>query len=124
VNCPKCNGHLEVVRQDTIEIDRCTNCGGLWFDMLEMERLRKVKGAKTVDSGDASVGAEKNKVGDILCPRDKARMIRMVDLEQYHIWYESCPVCYGKWLDAGEFRDLVDETIFDLFKRLFARERA
>ena len=124
MNCPKCDGQLVLVRQETIEIDRCNQCGGLWFDMLEAERLRKTKHAASVDTGDADVGDAKNEIGNIECPRDKARMIRMVDMQQYHIWYESCPVCYGKWFDAGEFRDLVDETVFDIFKRLFTRERA
>jgi hypothetical protein len=50
-------------------------------------------------------------------------MLRMVDVEQHHIWYESCAVCYGKWFDAGEFKDLQEESIVDFFRDLFTRER-
>jgi hypothetical protein len=92
--------------------------------MLEADRLRKAAGsAQRVDVGDASVGEAHNQQGKIECPRCHTLMIRMVELRQHHIWYESCAVCYGKWFDAGEFKDLQDESVFDFFRDLFARER-
>jgi len=106
------------------EVDRCEQCGGLWFDNMEVDRLLKVKGsAKSIDTGDAKVGAKQNAQGKIDCPRCHGPMIRMVDLEQHHIWYESCTVCYGKFFDAGEFKDLQQESIMDFFRDLFMRER-
>ncbi len=124
MECPKCGGELYPVAQDNIEIDRCRKCGGMWFDMLEVDRLRKVKGsAKALDVGDEASGEELNQQGKIDCPRCHTQMIRMVDLQQHHIWYESCSVCYGKWFDAGEFKDLQEASIFDFFRDLFARER-
>jgi uncharacterized protein len=124
VKCPKCGGELVAVSQDGIEVDRCAQCGGMWFDRLEADRLLKEKGsAKAVDIGDAKVGEEKNEQGKIECPRCHTLMIRMVDLEQHHIWYESCTVCYGKWFDAGEFQDLQQETVVDFFRDLFTKER-
>lgn len=124
MDCPKCEGKLHVVVQDGIEVDRCAQCGGMWFDRLEADRLVKSKGsAKSVDTGDAKVGEAQNQLGKIECPRCQTQMIRMVDLEQHHIWYESCTVCYGKWFDAGEFQDLQEESVVDFFRGLFARER-
>lgn len=124
MKCPKCGGELQPVVQDNIEIDRCNGCGGLWFDRLEADRLRKVKGsAEAVDVGSDVVGEQHNEQGKIDCPRCHTQMIRMVDIRQHHIWYESCTVCYGKWFDAGEFRDLQEESIFDFFRGLMARER-
>lgn len=124
MKCPKCGGDLLPVVQDSIEVDRCNQCGGLWFDRMEADRLRKVKGsAGAVDTGDAEVGEAQNQQGKIECPRCHTPMIRMVDLEQHHIWYESCTVCYGKWFDAGEFQDLQHDTVVDFFRDLFTRER-
>jgi Zn-finger nucleic acid-binding protein len=124
VECPKCGGALQAVVQEGIEVNRCVQCGGLWFDRMEADRLLKVKGsAQAIDTGDANVGEEKNQQGKIECPRCHTPMIRMVALEQHHIWYESCTVCYGKWFDAGEFKDLQQETIVDFFRALFTRER-
>lgn len=124
MECPKCSGALQPVVQDNIEVDRCVQCGGLWFDMLEVDRLRKAKGSATaIDTGDAEVGEQKNEQGKIECPRCHTPMIRMVDMQQHHIWYESCSVCYGKWFDAGEFKDLQQQSVVDFFRDLFTRER-
>ncbi len=124
MECPKCSGALQKVVQDHIEVDRCVECGGLWFDMLEVDRLRKTKGsAKAIDTGDAKVGEQKNEQGKVECPRCHTPMIRMVDMQQHHIWYESCSVCYGKWFDAGEFKDLQQKTVVDFFRDLLTRER-
>lgn len=124
MKCPKCGGELVPVVQDSMEVDRCNQCGGLWFDRMEADKLRKVKGsANAIDTGDEKVGEQYNQQGKIECPRCHTQMIRMVDLEQHHIWYESCTVCYGKWFDAGEFKDLQQESVVDFFRDLFARER-
>ena len=50
-------------------------------------------------------------------------MIRMVDLEQPHIWFEHCTVCGGSFFDAGEFKDLAHHTVVDSFKDLNTRAR-
>jgi hypothetical protein len=50
-------------------------------------------------------------------------LIRMIDREQPHIWYEACTSCYGVSFDAGEFRDYKEKTVLDFFRDLFAKER-
>lgn len=64
-----------------IEVDRCTDCQGLFFDEFEKEPLRKMKGADALDIGDTKTGREFNKVDRINCPRCSSPMIRMMDLE-------------------------------------------
>ncbi|NEP36396.1 MULTISPECIES: zf-TFIIB domain-containing protein [unclassified Moorena] len=105
LNCPKCKGKLEPVTCHGIEVDRCVNCKGIWFDSLEAEILKKIKGSESLDIGDPEIGSELNKINDdICCPRCGAKMIRMLDIDEYSIWYEKCFQCHGVWLDAGEFR--------------------
>ena len=106
-----------------IEVDRCTDCQGLFFGEFEKEQLRKMRGADALDIGDASVGREFNEVDCIHCPRCTSGMIRMVDLEQPHIWFEHCTVCGGSFFDAGEFKDLTHRTVIDFFKDLLVQER-
>jgi Zn-finger nucleic acid-binding protein len=43
-------------------------------------------------------------------------MVKLIDKDQYHIKYESCPVCYGTFFDAGEFTDLKEKTVVERFK--------
>ena len=106
-----------------VEVDRCTGCQGIFFDALEKDQFLKMKGAEAIDIGAAKVGKEFNKVGRIDCPRCGSRMIRMVDLNQPHIWFENCCVCGGSFFDAGEFHDLRDQTVVDFFKDLLGKER-
>ena len=123
MKCPKCISLMVPVTFGGIEVHRCTDCQGLFFDELKVEPLRHMKGADSIDVGDARTGREFNKVDCIHCPRCTSLMIRMVDLEQPHIWFEHCTVCGGSFFDAGEFRDLAHHTIIDFFKDLATHSR-
>ena len=123
MDCPKCGHLMEQVVFEGIEVDRCTLCKGLWFDLLEHERLKAVRGSEAIDGGDPDVGALFNRDDRISCPRCTGPMIRMVDPQQPHIWLESCGVCHGVFFDAGEFRDYKRHTPADLLRALRARER-
>ena len=122
LKCPKCHDEMERVKLAAGELDRCKGCQGMWFDLLEEEDFRAV--AAEVDIGDAATGAQYNAIDRIQCPVcPDSPLIRMVDLTQPHIWFESCTTCYGRFLDAGEFRDFAEVTVEDWFKRFSAPAR-
>lgn len=123
LKCPKCHGILKPIVYSDIEVDRCTECLGLWFDSQEAQTLKEIAGSESIDIGDPVLGSKFNAIGDISCPKCKTKMTKMVDLKQSHIWYEKCPVCYGIWFDAGEFKDYKEEVLPDIFKDLFSGER-
>ena len=115
---------METIDYQGVEIDRCTNCQGIWLDHLEKDDLKALKGSESVDIGDAKLGKRQNKLTeDIFCPNDGVKLSKMVDTDQPHIWYECCPSCLGVFFDAGEFRDYKVHTLRDSFKSFFARER-
>ena len=39
MNCPQCKLELRETQVDEIVLDRCTGCGGLWFDFAGLERV-------------------------------------------------------------------------------------
>jgi Zn-finger nucleic acid-binding protein len=41
----------EEVAYRRIEIDRCTDCKGIWFDALEAEMLAAMAGSELIDVG-------------------------------------------------------------------------
>jgi Zn-finger nucleic acid-binding protein len=114
---------MESLSFGDIAVDCCSNCGGIWFDMLEKERLKKMTGSEAIDRGDPALGKTWNRLDDINCPVDGTAMIRMVDPGQHHIWFESCPNCYGAFFDAGEFSDYKHEHLVDFFRDLMTPER-
>lgn len=122
MHCPKCQANMEKVATPKGVVDRCIKCKGLWFDLLEHEDLKSY--SSVVDTGGAESGAQSNKIDRIKCPVcPNSALIRMVDPAQPHIWFESCPTCYGRYFDAGEFSDLAEHTVSDFIKRLSLKAR-
>ncbi len=124
MQCPKCKSPMEQVVFGGVEVDRCTGCRGLFFDVMEAERLRAIDGSETIDMGVPAVGRQMNERDRIRCPRDTSPMVRIVDPAQPHIHLETCAVCNGTFFDAGEFKDWKEETFGDLLRRVFAWSRS
>ena len=124
MKCPKCTADMQVVEYQGISVDRCTGCKGIWFDMLEHEHLKNIQGSESIDlKTKPRRHGDKDERKPVICPVCKIPLIRMVDREQPHIWYEACTSCYGVFFDAGEFRDYKEHTVLDFFRDLFAKER-
>lgn len=107
MTCPRCSGVMEVVNVGLVVVDRCTSCGGLWFDMNEDEWLKRSGSAAMVDTAaPAQSAGSQGAQSPVQCPRCHTRMMRMVDPGHPDVSYESCAICYGNFFDAGEFREV------------------
>ncbi len=124
LTCPKCDSVMENVDYQSVVVDRCASCHGLWFDNLEHEKLKLLEGSESIDDGDPAVGKQFDKVDRIGCPVCHTQMVRMVDAKQRHIHYESCPACSGVFFDAGEFADFKKEDWLDALRDLAAGRRS
>ena len=57
----------------------------------------------------------------LMCPQCRfVPLIRMVDVELPDLHFESCKECYGRYYDAGEFREVSEDP--SLLERLFGRD--
>lgn len=117
MRCPKCRADMEQIEQQGIEVDRCTICNGIWFDAGEVEQLKNKKVASAIDTGDIKTGKLSDAIDRYSCPRCGGAMLKMIDPKQRHISYETCSSCRGSFFDAGEFRDLSELTISEIFRR-------
>lgn len=99
-------------------MDRCTNCGGIWFGAQEKEVLAQNKEAGSIDLGDKRIGRKYNEMRNIDCPKCEVKMLRMADKTQFHIQYEFCPACLGTFFDAGEFKDLSELSVLERLKKM------
>ncbi|MCW1968550.1 MAG: zf-TFIIB domain-containing protein [Anaerolineae bacterium] len=114
-HCPKCSNTLISKSVNNITYDQCPNCGGLWFDALEDQKLAKEYG---IDTGDPDAVSAYDKNRRINCPVCSTQMVSMIDIKHdYH--YEKCQVCYGVFYDTGEFADSQKLTAVEIFKLLF-----
>ena len=73
--CPHCAQELEKIKMRGIEIDRCRECGGRWFDKYEIEAFLRTKRDLT-----DYVPAHKRRwlVGHLPCPVCRERMDQLV----------------------------------------------
>jgi Zn-finger nucleic acid-binding protein len=122
LKCPKCFADMEKVHFDQFVVDRCTACKGLWFGMLEREHLAELKNAESIDTGSSDT-QKRDVKATVKCPECHAQMIRMVDHRKPQIHFESCPVCYGVFYDAGEFREYKAHHVIDFFRGIFHRKK-
>ncbi|MBN2008882.1 zf-TFIIB domain-containing protein [candidate division KSB1 bacterium] len=122
MNCPKCSSEMISVNFDGIEVDRCTKCRGIWFDMLEAIRLKERDGSEIIDTGEPRIGEQYNKIDHINCPVCDEPLLRMVDAKHPHIWYEECSLCHGTFFDAGEFKDFKDRQWSEFIKDLMTKK--
>jgi Zn-finger nucleic acid-binding protein len=86
-------------------LDQCKNCGGIWFDSLELYSARPGEAEKIELLDSAALQAPSQIENLILvCPRDGSQLSLFVDQNfPREIIVERCPACGGMWLNRGEF---------------------
>jgi uncharacterized protein len=107
MKCPKCTTEtLAVTSTQGIDVDRCSACGGIWFDEQELPRLLRVtrqelsslRGGTTQDDLNTKRG---------VCPRDTIPLLRVCSAQNPAVVVDACTQCRGIWLDGGEFDRLL-----------------
>ena len=118
INCPKCKTTtMATVRFKRANVDRCPQCNGIWFDLLEKDDLQKTKGAEAIDVG-ARTAKTSSAGQELQCPRCHTQMSSMQDLRQPLVVFEKCSVCSGIFFDAGEFADLKKMSLKEYLRDL------
>ncbi len=123
MNCPKCKHYMRTIVYEGVEVNRCSECYGIWFDRFELQDLKVLAGSEVIDMGDPDIGQQQNRNTEAVCPRCDVPMTVESDKRQPHIRFEKCPECKGVYFDAGEFRDYKELTIGEFFKSIFNRKK-
>lgn len=127
MNCPNCGTQvLETQRCGEIDVERCPGCGGWWFDALELERIL-LKPPRDWLLQDLRSPTSPTDATDrrLVCPRCEGtgRLIRLNSLERPGTIIDSCSVCFGCWVDAGELSHIArEDTVAAAIRRLFHRQ--
>lgn len=123
MKCPSCKKELsEKIKISDVEIERCSACGGLWFekDELRLAKDKKAPEAKWIDIEikDESINwlnfnlwKDKTKFKlkkDIkFCPVDEVPLYQ-IGYGDAPVEIDVCGICLGIWLDKGEFKKIID----------------
>jgi Zn-finger nucleic acid-binding protein len=111
MKCPNCKNNLsEKITIGAVTIDKCSSCGGTWF---EGDELRKVKDEKAADAKwfDFDLWKDQSsfKAGEVdrICPLDNTKLFKL-NYDSSSIEIDACKECNGIWLDKGEFEKIIE----------------
>lgn len=110
--CREMAERLEQTPRGPVYYDVCDNCGGMWFDVGEMD-------AMVLQVFDSVESSSRNKAMGILepirkCPRCKDRWLDKVFFLAYsEVLLDYCRTCRGFWLDGGEL-ELINQNLKEL----------
>jgi uncharacterized protein len=118
--CPKCAAPLESLRVGILEVEHCTGCQGLWFDVLEWDDARELEAAARLDRGDPTVGKRHDADTGLLCPKCvRVPLTRLGVAHHAALHIDKCPRCYGAFFDAGEFAAYRELSVVERLKRFW-----
>ena len=98
---------------DSVEIDHCPECGGIWLDGGELEQLIEDDQATSVllqSFGIANPRREKRRA----CPMCDRRMAKIqVGRSEVSVIIDRCQRNHGLWFDQGELDDVLKKAHLD-----------
>ena len=110
MNCPKCRGSLVRREFESVVVDECQDCSGIWFDQDE---LRRAKDSAEPDANWLDFEVWKNiervsgAAASIDCPACGSQLIALTYADTV-VEIDHCPKCEGTWLDKAEFKKIID----------------
>ena len=108
------------MRIGKLEIERCSACHGIWFDVLEWDDARSLEGAERLEVGDARASMAHDEDTGLHCPKCQTTPLTRLEVPHHaglHI--DKCPRCYGAFFDAGEFLEYRELTLLERLKKFW-----
>ena len=113
MDCPVCKNAMITLELAEVEIDHCTDCGGIWLDAGELEFLldQPKQAKKLLDS--FKIGpACTEKIRK--CPICLKKMQKIsVGASAPILLIDKCPRGDGLWFDHGELQNTLDRAKLD-----------
>jgi len=85
-------------KEHDIEIDRCSKCGGAWYDDEELAVLESTVGDEDERRGMIDFAKRES---DLKCPVC-AKAMRAFNYRAHNLELDACTEEHGFWLDGGE----------------------
>ena len=102
MDCPRDNVEMaELSEGEERVLFRCAECGGLWLDVADLNRILLHADLPTLEA----MGGRANPEEDTgQCPVDQ---VDLLAVESHHkrnpLLYETCESCGGIWLESADF---------------------
>ena len=110
MKCPVCKVTTAVIEHDSIELDYCALCHGIWFDRGELELLLDTCSGGTAGSlVNSLLKAPQEEVAEKSrkCPICHRQMGKVCAGEGRELILDACKAGHGLWFDGGEIGALI-----------------
>ena len=113
MDCPVCKDAMITLELKDVEIDYCTDCGGIWLDAGELELLlgEPQKAKQLLDSFQIERRSEERIRPCPIC--DKKMQKIKVGSSAPVLLIDKCRRGDGLWFDRGELSDICDKAHLD-----------
>jgi Zn-finger nucleic acid-binding protein len=114
MKCPRDGTELSPVVANGVQLDKCHQCDGIWFDHGELKKLIALKQTNVEqrlesDYGNPSVSVGETK-GFMRCPRcDDGRLQKCIYSYLRQVEIDRCEECFGMWLDKHELDSILGD---------------
>jgi Zn-finger nucleic acid-binding protein len=126
MDCPGCNVEMADLEGDNTALKKCSQCGGLWMDVADLNRLLLHNNLPGLESLGGRVNAEAL-AGQ--CPECHVDLVVIEGGDRTRIQrYETCESCGGILIES-EFKEISDmhaalAEIVSFFKRFGDRRKS
>ena len=113
MDCPVCKNAMIALELAEVEVDYCTDCGGIWLDAGELELLlgNSERTEQLLDSFkvDSTVSERRRK-----CPICLKKMQKIsVGTSAPVLTLDKCSRGDGLWFDRGELQEILSRAVLD-----------
>ena len=113
MDCPVCENAMITLELTDVEIDYCTDCGGIWLDAGELELLLDdpEKAKKLINSFNLQQNCTEKQRKCPICLKNMQKVL--VSDSAQPLLIDRCTKGDGLWFDKGELKDIFDSANLD-----------
>ena len=125
MDCPRCNVEMAELGGDDATLKKCSECGGLWIDVAELNRVLLHNNMRGLEGLGGKVNLDELP-GQ--CPECHVDLMTIEGGDRQHpLKYDTCESCGGifvesEFKDATELQAALDELVG--FFRRFAGQKS
>ncbi|HEY6911839.1 MAG TPA: zf-TFIIB domain-containing protein [Myxococcales bacterium] len=104
MDCPRDNTEMtELSDGEERVLFRCAECGGLWVEVADLNRILLHAGLPTLEAMGGRANPEED-AGE--CPVDNVALLAVESAHKRNpLIYETCESCGGIWLESADFAE-------------------
>ena len=126
MDCPRCSVELSEIARDSGALHRCAECGGVWVDVADLNKILLHANLPALSSIPGWVNPEEM-TG--ICPACNVDLVVVEGGEKRSESYDTCESCGGIWIDGDEddpaaeiASEIAERDIVGFFRR-FAKKK-